>query len=155
MPGRLSRRYRRPETAGGGGSVPTARSICTVPKPPPMNVWNRPGVSPSPFAMGVSSLTVRCLDDVATGGDQLVGRQHQTAVGGLGSLLAGADVGLIHPQDVHELDSGDRVDDPEQLALVERTSQRPALGWPCRRAPDQRIEVDVERVGDVVLDALE
>ena len=38
------------------------------------------------------------------------------------------------------------VDDPEQLALVERAPQRPAVGRSVRRAADQRVEVDVEGV---------
>src|SRR6185312_10373078 len=109
-----------------------------------MKVWNRPGVSPSALVMGPSSLTVRSLDDVAAGRDQLVGGEDHPAVSGLGRLLAGTHVGLVHPQDVHELDSGDCVDDPEQLALVERAPQRPALGGTGGRASDEGVEVDVE-----------
>src|ERR1700761_1100888 len=136
MPGRLSRRYRRPDTAAGAGSLPTARSTWTVPNPAPMKVWNRPGVSPSPLVME-SSVTVDRLDDVPPGGDQLVRGQDHPALGRVGSLVPGADIGLVHAQDVHELNARDLVDDPEQLALVERAPQRPALGGPGGRAADQ------------------
>ena len=77
------------------------------------------------------------------------------ALGRLRRLLAGADVRLVHPQDVHELDAVDPVDDSEQLALVQRAAEGPAVRRPPGRAADQRIQIDVERVQDVLLDALQ
>ena len=50
---------------------------------------------------------------------------------------------------------GDLPDDAVELALVERAAELPALAEPVGRAADERVEVGVERVGDVLLDALE
>ena len=73
--------------------------------------------------------------------------------GGLGRLLAGLEVRLVDAQDLHELDAVDRVHDAVQLALVERAAERPAARRGRRRAADERVEVRVERVRDVLLDA--
>ena len=63
--------------------------------------------------------------------------------------------GLVDPQDLDELDALDRADDPEELALVERPAELPAVALSVRRAADEGVEVGVEGVGDVLLDAFE
>ena len=79
----------------------------------------------------------------------------QVAAGRLRVLLAGREVGLVDAQDLDELDALDLADDPEELALVERAAELPAVAEALGRAADERVQVRVERVGDVLLDALE
>ena len=146
-----TRGWRRPR--GRPSARPRAGSAC-VPKPAPEKVLY------SPFAVAVGAvrhpglvLPVRRLDDVLAGGDQLVGLEHDVRPGRLGRLLAGHEVRLVDPQDLHELDAVDGVDDPVQLALVERAPERPAVAGAGRVAADERVQVRVQRVRDVLLDA--
>ena len=64
-----------------------------------------------------------------------------------------SQVRLVDAQDLHELDAVDRVHDAVQLALVERAAERPARARARRVAADERVQVRVERVRDVLLDA--
>src|SRR5688572_8736789 len=107
----------------------------SVPKPAPSKVR----YSPSPFWVPSSAtsplcLAVRRLDDVGAGRDQLVGLEHYVRAGRLRRLLARLEVRLVDAQDLHELDAVDRVHHAVELALVERTPERPAGADAGRRA---------------------
>ena len=93
------------------------------------------------------------LDDVLGRGDQLVGLDRQEAARRLRLLLAGDEVGLVDAQDLDEVDAVDGMHDAVQLALVERAAELPARADALQRAADERVEVGVERVRDVCLDA--
>src|SRR5215213_161875 len=124
-----------------------------VPKPAPMKVLNSPESpleeTPLPVSDTGLVLPVGGFDDVLAGGHQLIRLQHDVRAGGLGGLLPRLEVRLVDPQDLHELDAVDGVHDAVQLALVERAAERPAGAGAGRVSADERVEVGVERVGDV------
>src|SRR4051794_19622259 len=93
------------------------------------------------------------LDDVLAGREQLVRLQDDVRAARLGGLLARLQVRLVDAQDAHELDAVDGVHDAVELALVERAAERPAAPGAGRVAADERVQVRVERVRDVLLDA--
>src|SRR5262249_50193795 len=106
-------------------------------------------------AYGSSELRPLGLDDVRPGGDQLVLADLEVAAGGLGILLPGRQVGLVDAEDLDELDPVDLADDAVELALVQRAAELPAVAVALRRTAHERVQVGVERVGDVLLDPFE
>ena len=74
---------------------------------------------------------------------------------GCGCLLPGPQLGLVHAQDLHELDAVDRVHDLVELALVEHPAERPAVPRAGGVAADERVQVGVERLQDLLLDAVQ
>ena len=95
------------------------------------------------------------LDDVSPGREQLVGLERDVASGGLGGLLAGSHLGLVDAEDLHELDAVDGVHDLVELALVEHAAERPAVAGAGGVAAGERVQVGVERLQDLLLDAVQ
>ena len=146
---RACSRARRP--AGGPGSRgPSGARSMLKRRRRVANVVARVGIGRHAHAPTCSALTT-CWRR----GDQLVGLERQEAAHRLRLLLAGDEVGLVHTQDLDEVDALHGVHDAVQLALVERAAELPAGADALERAADERVEVGVERLRDVALDARE
>src|ERR1700753_1110124 len=122
-------------------------------------LWSRSGVTAGPSYGPAARAAPLFLasgdpDDMVARDDDLVGFDGDLATGRLGSLLAGGEVHLIEAKDLHRLDGVEGVHDRIELPLVERAARRPSPAHPARGAADHRVQVRVELVANVGLDAL-
>src|SRR5215469_9329584 len=89
------------------------------------------------------------------GCDQLVVGEPDLTISRLRGLAAGFEICLEGQESFDELNARDAVDDPVQLTLAEASAAGPPGPRTVRRATDQRVEIHVKRVLNVILDSLE